>query len=146
MSISTGADIVNGPGQETDGADVFLDHLMNWGKDDSKGPSKPEKDQDHPEADEADTEEETVESTDESQPEADESPSEGGDDSEEEEQEQRVYVDDDEAYAKVKVGDDEYEVPLRDLKRLYGQETSITKKGQELATQRTALEEEQRVP
>jgi hypothetical protein len=135
------ADLINAPGQETDGNDMFLNHLMNWGKDDSKGPPEKPEDQDPPEE-----EEETVEPTDDSSDEDDESSSEESDESEGEEQEpQRVYVDDDDAFAKVKVGDEEYEVPVKDLKRLYGQEASLTKKGQELYTQRQSLESEQQV-
>lgn len=54
---------------------------------------------------------------------------------------EREYVEKDDAYVKVKVGDEEHEVPVKDLKRLAGQEASLTRKGQELATARKAVEE-----
>jgi hypothetical protein len=43
-------------------------------------------------------------------------------------------------YTKVKVGDEEHEVSIKDLKRLYGQEASLTRKSQEVAQERTAIE------
>lgn len=43
------------------------------------------------------------------------------------------------AYVKVKVGDEEHEVPVKDLQRLYGQEQALTKKSMEVAeTRKTA--------
>lgn len=45
----------------------------------------------------------------------------------------KKYTDDDEVYTKVKVGDEEHEVSVKDLKRLYGQEATLTKKSQEVA-------------
>ena len=48
---------------------------------------------------------------------------------------------DDDMITKVKVGEDELEVSVKDLKRLHGQEKSLTIKSQEVATQRKALED-----
>jgi hypothetical protein len=54
----------------------------------------------------------------------------------------KSYVDnDDETYVKVKVGDEEKEVSVKALKRLYGQEASLTQKSQEVAAQRKAADE-----
>lgn len=48
----------------------------------------------------------------------------------------------DELVTKVKVGEDEYEVSVKDLKRLYGQEKSLTKKSQQVAELRKTLDQE----
>lgn len=52
------------------------------------------------------------------------------------------YVDyvDDEYITTVKVGDSEHEVSVKDLKRLYGQEKSLTQKSQQVAELRKTLE------
>ena len=52
-----------------------------------------------------------------------------------------AQVADDEMSTRVKVGNEEFEVPVKDLKRLYGQEKALTQKSQEVATQRKALED-----
>lgn len=49
---------------------------------------------------------------------------------------------DDGAYVKVKVGDEEHEVPVKDLQRLYGQEQALTKKSMEVAEQRKTIDAE----
>jgi hypothetical protein len=59
----------------------------------------------------------------------------------EEETEEKKYADDD-SYFKVKVGDEELEVPAKDLRRLYGQEAALTQRSQQLAEQRKAAEAE----
>jgi len=51
------------------------------------------------------------------------------------------YADED-TYAKVKVGDEEHAVPLKDLTRLYGQEQALTKKSMEVADQRRKVDAE----
>ena len=51
------------------------------------------------------------------------------------------YVADD-YVTKVKVGDEEIEVSVSDLKRLYGQEKSLTQKSQQVADMRKTLEDE----
>ena len=53
----------------------------------------------------------------------------------------KKYVDSDETYVKVKVGDEDKEVSVKDLKRLYGQEASLTRKSQEVADQRRVADE-----
>ena len=62
-------------------------------------------------------------------------------DAEETDEPERAYVEDDGVYVKVKVGDEELEFPVKDLKRLAGQEASFTRKGQELAQQRKTVED-----
>ena len=53
----------------------------------------------------------------------------------------KAAIADDNMITKVKVGNDELEVSVKDLKRLHGQEKSLTIKSQEVATQRKALED-----
>lgn len=53
----------------------------------------------------------------------------------------RKFVESDDVYVKVKVGEEEHEVSVKDLRRLAGQEASLTRKGQELATARKATED-----
>lgn len=59
----------------------------------------------------------------------------------EDEETERKFVESDDVYVKVKVGDEEHEVSVKDLRRLAGQEASLTRKGQELATARKATED-----
>jgi hypothetical protein len=61
-------------------------------------------------------------------------------DAEKDKSDKKSYVDSDETYVKVKVGDEEKEVSVKDLKRLYGQEASLTRKSQEVADQRKAVD------
>jgi hypothetical protein len=77
---------------------------------------------------------------------AEEEPSEddeGNEDETEEKPAQKKYADDDDTYVKVKVNDEEHEVPVKDLKRLWGQEASLTKKSQEVAAQSKKADEAQ---
>jgi len=49
---------------------------------------------------------------------------------------------DDDAVVTVKVDDKELKVPVKDLKRLYGQEAALTKKSQQVAEKRKEVEQE----
>lgn len=53
----------------------------------------------------------------------------------------KKYADSDDIYVKVPVGDEVHEVPVKDLKRLFGQEAALTKKSQEVATLRQQAED-----
>lgn len=48
---------------------------------------------------------------------------------------------DDEAVVKVKVGEEELDVPVKELKRLYGQEAALTRKSQAVAVKTKEVEE-----
>jgi hypothetical protein len=77
--------------------------------------------------------------------ESDESPDEADetDEGEEDAKPQRTFVEDnDDTYVKVKVGDKEHEVTVKDLKRLWGQESALTTRSQEVAQQRQRAEAE----
>ena len=54
---------------------------------------------------------------------------------------EKKLVEDDESLVKVSVDGQELEVSVKDLKRLYGQEASLTRKSMELATRRKEAEE-----
>lgn len=53
----------------------------------------------------------------------------------------KKYAEDD-AFFKIKVGDEEHEVAAKDLRRLYGQESALTRRSQEVAELRRKAEEE----
>lgn len=59
----------------------------------------------------------------------------------EEEPKPKKLVEDDESLVKLTVDGQELEVSVKDLKRLYGQEASLTRKSMELATRRKEAEE-----
>lgn len=137
-----------------DAADVFLD---GW-KDEETLPQSTEKEEENvvdaseqeqvndeaeeavePEESETDPEEESEEET-----EADDDGETEGeeDESTEEEPESKPKTLDDDAVVKVKVDDEELEVSVKDLKRLYGQEAALTKKSQQVAAKRKEVEQE----
>lgn len=74
---------------------------------------------------------------------SDESPEETTEDegTAEEKEEKRKYADDG-VFVKIKVGDKDHEVSVKDLQRLYGQEAALTQKSQQVADQRKAIEAE----
>jgi hypothetical protein len=62
-------------------------------------------------------------------------------DADDDKSDKKSYVDSEDTYVKVKIGDEEKEVSVKDLKRLYGQEASLTRKSQEVAEQRRVADE-----
>lgn len=54
----------------------------------------------------------------------------------------KKFADEEGTYVKIKVGEEEHEVPVSELKRLYGQEASLTKKSMEVAEQRKVVTSE----
>lgn len=92
-----------------------------------------------------DTENDTDTETDESDAD-DENPSdedeESTDDEDDDKPKRKFAEDDDTTYVKIKVGDDEHEVAVKDLKRLWGQESALTQRSQEVATAKTRAETE----
>jgi hypothetical protein len=127
---------------------AFVNALMNGDPEEGddapvKKPSKKqaptedtEQDDETTEAD-ADNSEETPEDA-----EDDEAGNEDDTDAEEEDKaKSKKFADEtDDTYVKVKIGDEEHEVKVTDLKRLYGQEASLTRKSQEVAEERKAIE------
>lgn len=62
--------------------------------------------------------------------------------SEEEDQEESVLLNDDNAVVEITVDGETKQASVKDLKRLYGQEASLTRKSQEVASQRKAADEQ----
>lgn len=103
--------------------------------DDDVKPVKKPKTKDEDAEDESDSDSEDEDES----PTADEDEEEGEG---EEETDDRDYVEDDaEKYVKIKVDGEDRPVSLKDLKRLYGQEASLTRKSQEVAKKRKEAEE-----
>lgn len=116
------------------------DAFLNRWKSDAPEPS--DDDEGATEADDDDLE--TVEASDEddqteSDDESEEDPEETPDDTKKKDQK---YVEDDDAVVKIKVGDEELQASIKDLKRLYGQEAALTKKSQEIALKRKEAEDQ----
>ena len=126
---------------ENDAAAAFL---SKWSEEDPETVSQvPEEDEpsdtaeEQVEDNEAEEAEETEEESDEDHQEDSEEATED-DDKDESEEPKKVL--DDEALVKVKVGDEELDVSVKDLKRLYGQEAALTRKSQEVAAKRKEAE------
>lgn len=128
---------------DDNGITAFLSTLLPPGEggDDASNKKKPSKNgvtkEDESQHQEAEAAEETSEETPEGDAEA-EGDKDGG-----EQAAEKKYVDDDESFVKIKVGDEELEVPVKDLKRLHGQEAALTRKSQEVAAVRKAVEDKQ---
>jgi hypothetical protein len=137
MTTSSGGVSTELSGDMADATDAFLARFM------------PDADPDKKRAPEAETREtdehQTTEPEDDNEP-AEETP-EGEEESEDDgkapKEPQKKYVEDDEnTYVKIKVGEEEHEVPAKELKRLFGQEAALTRRSQEVAEQRKSAEAE----
>jgi hypothetical protein len=123
---------------EDDAAAAFL---SKWSEEDPETASEaPEEDEpaetaeEHPEDTEAEEPGETEEESEEDHQEES-----AEEDDEEESEEPKKGLEDD-AIVKIKVGDEELDVSVKDLKRLYGQEAALTRKSQEVAAKRKEAE------
>lgn len=124
-------------GVEDDGVDAFLSTFLPPDALKKKEPSEGKTEKQEDEQPEEKTED-TDENSDES-PEKTEGDEEG---SEDEKEAKRKYVEDEGVYVKIKVGDEEHEVPVKDLNRLWGQEAALTQKSQQVADERKKIEGE----
>lgn len=127
---------------EDDAAAAFL---SKWSDEDPEEVSQVPEEDDKSEPDEAEQEEDTeaeeaVETEEESDEDHQEDSEEATEDDDEEKSEEPKKALDDEAIVKVKVGDEELDVSVKDLKRLYGQEAALTRKSQEVAAKRKEAE------
>ena len=91
--------------------------------------------------DEDESEEDAAEPSEDDEEESDEDTEDADEDEEDEEKSKPKKELDDNAVVKVKVGEEELEVPVKDLKRLYGQEAALTKKSQAVAAKTKEVEE-----
>jgi hypothetical protein len=134
---------VTGPLDEHDATDAFFSRLFPEGGNEDASKKKPSENEGEndttPESDNEEPEQEAEDSDESPEDEAD-----GDGEAEAEEKADKKFVDgDDTTFVKIKVGEEEHEVPVKDLKRLFGQESALTKKSQEVAEQRKAVEAEQ---
>lgn len=130
---------ITGPISEDQAAEEFLKRFMPNDADKDQPSDDEEKTQDKPakEDDDHSDDEQPDESADE-QPDEDES---SDDEDQEDDEKKRKYADEG-VFVKIKVGDEEHSVPVKDLQRLYGQEAALTKKSMEVSQQRKAAEDE----
>lgn len=121
---------------EDDGSEAFLARFMPSGDPDAS--KKKEL------SEEGDTTEKTPTTPEETEETSDpESPEETEETEEEAKPKERKFTsDDDDTYVKIKEGEAEHEVSVKELKRLWGQEASLTRKSQEVADQRKHYEAE----
>jgi hypothetical protein len=115
-----------------DGTDAFLKNFLPNDADAAKPSGKGKDEDDSKQSPDTDDEVEAAAK-----------PAEDDDEGEEETPQRKYAEDDDATYVKVKVGDDEHEVSVKDLKRLWGQESALTQKSQQVADARKAVETEQ---
>jgi hypothetical protein len=90
---------------------------------------------------EDDSEDDSDDSGDEDESPEEDEDSEEGEEEDETDKAENIIDDDKDAYVKIKVDGEERTVSVRDLKRLYGQEASLTRKSQEVSKQRKQAEE-----
>lgn len=121
-----------------DPAAAFLDHLAD--KEDDASKKKPSDTQD--DTDDTHGETDADDAPDDESPEASDEQDELGND-EPKTPVEKKYVETDDHFVKLKVGDEEKEVSVKDLKRLYGQEASLTRKSTDVAEARKSAEAEQ---
>lgn len=123
--------------------DAFVNALLAG--DPEEGDDAPEKKPSKKTA-EDDTDENANDTDEDADKDSDESPEdkdgddEGDEDTKDEPAAKKFADETDETYVKIKVGEEEHEVKVTDLKRLWGQEASLTRKSQEVATERTAID------
>jgi len=144
-AINNDADI------ELDGSDLAADNfLRHLTKKDAEEPSEKEEEGEDTEEDATEPEEETEEETSDTSPEEDteEDTEETEEDDEETEEpepdnkpKKSTVIESDDALVKIKVDGQEVTASIKDLKRLYGQEASLTRKSQEVAQIKQKAEE-----
>jgi len=117
---------IDGELDESSAADLFLKAMQVDDEDPSKKKASDDEQADppadpKPDQDADDTEETPDDEGDEDEGKGDEKPT------------SKKYVDENDTYIKVKVGEEEHEVPVKDLRRLFGQEAALTRKSQAVA-------------
>lgn len=130
---------------EDDAANAFLTTLMKESpkeEDSAEDNVEPSEEDDTKDEDDAEdnSDDDSDDSADDDKPE-DEEETEEGEEETDEAEDKNVIEDDSEAYVKVKVDGEDRTVSVRDLKRLYGQEASLTRKSQEVSKKRKEAEE-----
>lgn len=123
---------------ENDAAAAFL---SKWSEEDPETVSQvPEEDEPSDTAEEQVEDNEAEEAVETEEVSDEDHQEESAEDDDKEESEEPKKALDDEAVVKIKVGDEELDVSVKDLKRLYGQEAALTRKSQEVAAKRKEAE------
>ena len=142
VAIETSGDL-----ELDEAANAFLARLQEQ-EDDASGKKKPSEKSEKKEPPKAQEEEqpdaeETDEETDEETPSDEDGETESDEETTEDDndEDEEPAADGDDVIVKIKVDGKEHEVPVRDLKRLYGQETALNRKSQEVAAERTKATE-----
>lgn len=140
-ATDTGAafeDITN-PLTDSEAAELFL---KRYQPDQSDADKPSDEDNEDTQRDETPSDDDPSDkpADDDEQPSEEEGEGKEKDDKVEDEQEPK-YADPD-VYVKIKIGDEEHAVPVKELQRLYGQEASLTKKSMEVADRRKAVDDE----
>jgi hypothetical protein len=136
MSIGTNENPAIGSFDKEDAIGALLN---KWGvsedEDQREAASEPEDDTDDPEDEGSDEDTTEGETGDDAAPDGDEPPK----------SEPAKTEAPDDAVVRYKVGDEEYEVPVKDLKRLAGQERALTQRSQQLAEQRKTFDQQAQI-
>lgn len=137
-TISDGdvANTENTPLSEADAGEALLSLFAD--KTDAPKPSVEDEDEDDTTTADADGDEGSEETPDELD--ADDDAGDEENETAEDKPSEKKYIDDDGHYVKIKVGEEEKEVSVKDLKRLFGQEVSLTHKSVEVANARKTAE------
>jgi hypothetical protein len=143
-----------------DAADAFLDRWKDdsdpsdQGKEEKKkeevkeapedkdAPEDTEDTEEYAEGEDEDTEEEDQDESEEDDTDSEEEDGEDDDATEEdtEPKDKKSKVLEDDSEVEIKVGEEVKKIPVKDLKRLYGQEAALTKKSQQVAAERKEVE------
>lgn len=139
-AIQEDAQTVDGVLSEDDAAEALLKRFMSESPDEDNDSA--EEDVEDKKAKKDDAEDASEDKSEESEDEESEDEDEDKEGKEEtDEDEDKTVIDDDEGFVKVKVDGEDREVSVKDLKRLYGQEASLTRKSQEVSKKRKDAEE-----
>lgn len=147
-AIQSDAALLNEHPEAIDNDDAFMEALFGKEADEAKdAPKEPSEDEANDDEDNTSNEQDNDEDTNDDDDASDESPDdedEEGDDDEGKEDKtkgSKKYADDDDTYVKIKVGEEEHEVKVNDLKRLFGQEAALTRKSQEVSAAKVRYDE-----
>lgn len=139
MSTATPTGAVIETVGEYDAETAFLSRMTGAEKPPKENETDHEEDEREPKA--AEETEEPQEETPSDEPDDEEGEEDADGDDETDEEPKAKTKSEDDVIVKIKVGDKEHEVPVKDLKRLFGQEAALTRKSQEVAAARTNIEQ-----
>lgn len=140
-AIQEDAQTVEGPLTEDEAGNAFLSQFMKDSPPEEEADESVEEEKEVKEDDAEDTSDEDSDDSGDDDAQEDEDDSEEGEEETSDEGDENIIEDDKEAYVRVKVDGEDRTVSVKDLKRLYGQEASLTRKSQEVSAKRKEAEE-----